>query len=242
MNTSHRKIELFWARLGILFNCAPLPRAPDIERLLLETARQLPSNARLFPLVVTWLAKFGVCVAKHRLRGLALRELELVHRPALGLLLESAIELGAPRDLAIVCEVCRPATEPRPLFDVYREAPSLAALAHKNASDVSARWGLWTPPIDLQADALRNTSWLLARNPELRPRFIRKGDLRCSILETLRLDLDGVAGSESELARLCAASRAAVKKSLEALIAEGELVSLPGQTPREGHPVRLVAA
>lgn len=241
MKTSAQKLEPAWARLGILLNAAPSPRTPDVERLLLESARQLHSNARLLPLVATWLATFGTCVAKHRLRGLALRELKVEHRPVLGLLLEAAIGLCAPRDLAIVSEVCRPATNPQPLFEAYRKSSSLAALAHKNASDISLRWGLWMPPVEPKADALRNAAWLLTRNPDLRARFIRKGDLRCSILETLQLDLAGVAASESELARLCAASRAAVKKSLAALLVEGEVHSEHGQSRREGHPVRLAA-
>lgn len=241
MKASLQKLEPAWARLGILFNCAPSQRTPDIERLLLETARQLPSNARLLPLVATWLGAFGACVAKHRLRGLVVRELEPEHRPALGLLLEASIEFGAPRDLAIVCKVCPPAREPRPLFDVYRDTPSLAALARKNASEPSLRWGLWAPAVEPKADALRNTAWLLARNPELRPRFFRKGDLRCSILETLRRDLGGRAASESALARRCAASRTAVKKSLTALIAEGEVASMHAQSRREGYSVRVAA-
>jgi hypothetical protein len=240
VNTPRINLEASWARLGVLFNCKPASRTPDVERLLLETARRLP-NARLLPLAATWLATFGSCVARHRLRGLILRELEPAHRPALGLLLEAAIELGAPRDLAIACEVCNREATPRPLFDVHRTSAALASIAEANASELSRRWGLWSPSIELKSDALRSAAWLHARNPDLRDRFVRKGDLRCSILETLRHDLGGVAASESQLARLCAASRAAINKSLASLAVEVAVAPKSAKSTREGRPVRLAA-
>lgn len=220
----------------------PSAQAPDLERLLLATARAVGSNARLFPLVVTWLSEYGNFVARHRLKRLVGTELAPESRPALGLILEAAVHHGASKDLLLAVEACRPAAPARPLFDIQREA-GLRAVAERTASSLSRRWGLWAPETQLRLDAIRPVGWLLQHNPEYRARIIRKGDLRCSIIESLRHDSPrGVARSESELARLAGANRSAVRKALAALVQEGEL-ALPDDGPnRRDHPVRLLSA
>ena len=241
---NHRahSIESQWARLGVLFNCAPAPRTPDLERLLLATARELAGNARLFPLAVTWLVEHGASVARHRLRRLVISELELAHRPVFGLVLESAIEHGAGRELSIAAEPCRPATPERPLFDAARGAVALEAVAARHASGLSRRWGVWAPEVVLKRDALRPGEWLLAHNASFRDRMIRKGDLRCSILESLRRDTSGSVGSESELARLSGATRAAVRKALASLVREGEVTTFCPPGNRRDHGVSVANA
>lgn len=215
--------EARWARLGALFNCAPSEEPVDLERLLLDTARRCGENARLLPLAVTWLADYGHFVAKHRLKRLIGAELEAEASAVLGLILESALKHGAAPDLQVPLEACRPARPGRPLSPAYGADPALAAIAEKNASTTSRRWGVWTPEPDLKSDAVRPVQWVLAQNPNYRDRVIRKGDLRCSILETLDRDLGGRAKSESELARLCGAQRTAIRKALAALVQEGEV-------------------
>ena len=52
-----------WARLGVMLNVEPVDRTPDVERLLLDTARLAPGNVRLFVLAATWLHRFSSYVA-----------------------------------------------------------------------------------------------------------------------------------------------------------------------------------
>lgn len=231
MNTAHTDIlERQWAQIGVLFGCEPSGSTPDLERLLLDTARKCPENARLLPLAVTWLVLYGQFVARHRLKRLALDELEAEARAVLGLLIEAAVERGGTRDLLIVSEVCGPRASPVPLSKVQRGRPALERIAERRASELSRRWGIWAPPVALREDAVRPALWLLTQNPEYRERIIRKGDLRASILETLRRDVPRhTAPSVSALTRLSGATRTAVHKALRALELEG--VVTVGKTP-----------
>lgn len=122
-----------WTRLGVLFGGRTARISPDIERLLLDTARLAPINARLFYLAVTWLSQYGNFVARHRLKRLVETELALSHHPALSALLTLAVKQGASKELLIATEPCEPAEESGPLFDVHRRSPTLADLARRNA-------------------------------------------------------------------------------------------------------------
>jgi len=217
-------IESQWARLGVLFNCALASATPDLERLLLDTARQLHHNGRLLPLISTWLVEHGLYVARHRLKRLIVEELEPEHQPALGLLLETAVEHGAPAELRRLCKVCIPSTDPSPLSVSFHTKPALIEIAQQTASELSKKWGLWSPAIQLKHDAICPSSWIRTHNPSLLPRLIRRGDLRCSILEVFARDLDNSASSISELARLTNATRPAVYDAVESLVCEGELI------------------
>lgn len=228
-----------WARLGVLLNAAPAAATPDLERLLLDSAREAPANVRLLTIAVSWLAAYGPLVARHRLRRLAVTELPIKFQPILGLVLDTAIAHGAPRELSIVTELCRVATPPRPLAAIQRDDASMAALAERTASPLARRWGVLAPEILPRPELLRPAPWILANNPGLRDRALRKGDLRCSILESLRIDAGGRAGSEAELARLCGATRAAVRKALTALVREGEVVAVQEPGNRRDHPITL---
>lgn len=223
MSESHAdKLIRDWVQVGVLFGCNPSGTSPDLERLLLDTARQCHTNARLLPLTVTWLVQYGQFVARHRLKRLALEELESEFQAVLGLIIEEAVEHGATRDLLIVSEACEPLAAPRPLAAAQQDDGPLARIAARKASDVSRRWGVLAPPVTLKEDAVRPVTWLLQRNPAYRERIIRKGDLRVSILETLRRDVIGHAvPSESALTRLSGATRTAVRKALAALELEG---------------------
>lgn len=239
MNTN--TIESRWARLGILYNAEPFDESPDIERLLLDTARELPANPRLYPLVVTWLVKHGFFVARHRLKHLITAELEIEHQPALGLLLHEAILHGAPAELCIACDACQSCGTPRPLFEEYSH-PALTKIAESNASDVSSLWGLWAPATTLKFDAIRPSKWILTNNSSAYDRIVRRGDLRASILEALRLDLGGVARSLSILGRVTGATRAAVRAAVESLIQEGAVNDQPRYRGAREREIELLAA
>ncbi|HCT46298.1 MAG: hypothetical protein CMJ35_15230 [Phycisphaerae bacterium] len=240
INTTNTTIESRWARLGVLFNAEPSPESPDIERLILDTARELPSNPRLFPLVITWLVEHGFFVARHRLKHLVTTELEPEHQPVLGLLLDEAIAHGAPAELRIVRDVCTPFTISRPLFDAYRD-PSLADIAKSSASESSKWWGIWAPPVELKRDAVRPSRWILEHNPHAFDRIVRRGDLRASILETLRIDLSGVVPSVAKLSRVIGATRVAVRAAIESLSQEGAIVAQSHQGSTKEREIGLAA-
>ncbi len=237
------KIERDWARLGVLFGCKPSGATPDLERLLIRTARHCPGNARLFPTVVTWLSKYSEYIARHRLKHLAATELTQSEKAVLGLIIEEALGHGATKDLQIVAEICLPRVEAGPLSDAQRESPVLAQIAEKHASEASRKWGVWVPPVTLKTDAIRPVEWLLEHNPSYLSRITRKGDLRVSILVSLRQDFPSqTAPSEIALARSSGATRIAVRKALRSLQLEGQVVVGPVPGNRRGHAVTLLDA
>lgn len=211
-----------WARLGVLFGDRPARTSPDLERLLLDTARLAPTSARLFYLAITWLSQYSNFVARHRLKRLVEAELALSHQPALAVLLTLAVKHGASKELLIAAEACEPAEESGPLFDVHRRSPALANLARRHACPEGLRWNLWLPDEPPKLDALRPARWIIERNPTYLDRIVRKGDLRASILLTLQHDVPGGSvESETALARLCSANRLAVRHALDDLEREG---------------------
>jgi len=217
-----------WTRVGVLFGARPARRSPDLERLLLDTARFASEHARLFYLAVTWLSRFGNFVARHRLKRLVETDLEARHQPVLGALLALAVRHGASRELLIAAEVCRQADAPGPLFDVHRRSPAFTKLAHRHACSQGLRWNLWLPDEPPKHDTLRPARWIIDRNRDYLDRIVRKGDLRCSILLALRHDTpDGHAKSETALAEMCSANRIAIRNALDDLEREGYTLRQP---------------
>ena len=228
-----------WTRLGVLLGTSAGAEAPDLERLLLATARFAPGNARVFGLAVGWLATFGHLVARHRLKHLIQAELEPEHQATLGLLLDMAARHGAPQALcATVRPVCRKSPQRTALFTAYRTA-GLEALAQSQSCPEAIRWNLYAPDFPPREDTLRPRAWVVAHNPDFGSRAAYKGDLRSSIVETLRHDLpkNGIA-SESGLARLCSATRPALREALGDLELENKIIWDKG---RSGNGVRLAA-
>jgi hypothetical protein len=210
-----------WTRIGAGFGADQSPEPPDLERLLLETARQAPGMARLFIMAATWLHRYGDLIAKHRLKRLVRDELEHEHRATLGLLLDIAQQGTHPARFASIIRELSPASEPHPLFDIERASAKLAERARRRASSISLRWGLWCEAIEFKDDALRPASWLMSQNPGLVMRADFRGDLRASVLAALEHDAD--AGlSELDLARRCGGSRAQVRSALDNLEMTGK--------------------
>ena len=207
-----------WARLGAMFNVAPAARTPDLERLLLRTARLAGNNAPQWVMAITWLAAYGELVARQRLARLAREELEAAHQPALGLMLETVVQL-APRHecrFRAAIAACAPAAHPGPLLDIDRRNAALASLAEREATALSKHWGVWFGPVALKSDALRPAEWVAAHNPALALRALTGGDLVASIMAEART-CRGVFKSEVELARRCGASRPAIREALQKL-------------------------
>lgn len=237
---SAERVRRLWARVGASFNVPPEPGPdPDLEWLLLQTARLVPGDPRLYVVVVSWLAVHSTYVARKRLRVLA-RTLTPDERGALGLIVDEAIRLGARKDLRQATKDCEPVSPPRPLFELYRSSPQLAGIAERQASAISRGWGLWAPAPVLKQDALRPPHWILATNPSYLWRAVRQGDLRESVLQILQRDVPGDwCGSESALAKLCGVTRPALRKALRALELEGCRFEAPERGPRRSKQLSL---
>jgi len=205
-----------WTRLGVTFAARPASRTPDLERLILDTARHAHANARLWIMAITWLCRYSDCTAKHRLKALALDELEARHLPTFGLMLETIREKSGTRRFDSLIEWCPAAAEPDHLFDIARITPTTAKLSREKASKTSIRWGRWAEDFDLKNDALKSARWIIENNPSFRYRMIYKGNLRASILAELENN-PGSGRSESELSRACGSSRPAIVAALRDL-------------------------
>jgi DNA-binding MarR family transcriptional regulator len=216
-----------WVRLGVLLNVEAADQAPDVERLLLDTARVASANSRLFILAGSWLALFGDYVAKHRLAQLILDELEAEHRPTLGFLLEWATENSAEngRRFNGAILACGRATDERPLFDVERRNEAFASLAQQRASKLSRKWGRWAADFELKLSALRPLEWIAAHNPQLCERALTGGDLLASVLAEIE-EAGGKIESESELAKRCGVSRPAMREAIRRLQLAGRVRSI----------------
>lgn len=218
-----------WRALGIAFDARPLGHDPDLERLLLDTARAMPAMPRLLPMVATWLERYGDAVARHRLRRLAMDELAPESHPTLGILLESADEGQHPARFPTVLKDLRPAAVPQPLFEVERATRALSDRARRRASTLSVRWGAWCEPVEFRPDTLGPTQRVMRRNPWLRLAADFRGDLRASVVAALRHDPEA-RESEVGLARAAGGSRAQVRNALANLELTGhaERVREPG--------------
>lgn len=221
-NADLNRIIARWTRLGVLFGGRPSRTSPDLERLLLDTARRASRNARLFYLALTWLSQYGNFVARHRLKRLVETACDDALHPAIATLLSLAVKHGASKELLIATRGCRPAERIGPLFDVHRRSAALSDLARRHACPEGLRWNLWLPDEPPKLDALRPARWIIERNPDYLDRIVRKGDLRISIVLTLQHDVPrGGVASETALARLCSANRVAVRHALDDLEDEG---------------------
>lgn len=214
-----------WSSLGAGFAAEPLDAHDlDLERLLLDTTRHIPTMARLFTMAATWLHIYGDTIAKHRLIRLIDDELEPEYRPVLGLLLDTAQQGTHPRAFESITKRLSPEASPKPLFESSRENGTLAEIAQRRASSLSRKWGLWAQPVELKRDAIRPPSWMMERHPELRTRADFRGDLRASILAALRHDPNAGA-SESRLADAAGGSRSQVRNAINNLVLSGRVSS-----------------
>lgn len=213
-----------WTSVGAGFNTEPASGPIDMERLLLDTARHASAMSRLFIMAATWLHTYGDLIAKHRLKRLIRDELELEYQPILGLLLDIAQQSTHPLEFQTVTRTLQPATLPRPLFDIDRTHPKLAERAERGSSRIARAWNLWCAPFEFKVNALRPASWLMKRHPEFITRADFRGDLRASILASLRHD-EGAGHSEQRLARMAGGSRAQAIASLRNLELTGRVSS-----------------
>ena len=232
-------IEGRWARLGLRIAHAPAAATPDIERLFIDTCGLLPHKPHMLPGLVTWIALYGNFIARHRLRRLVQACVSPEAKAAAGLIAELAIAVGGPQDLAMTIESCLPIKPGKPLAVAHRSDQAMMKMSEAYAADLSVKWGLWTAECEADPRYVMPVQWILTRNPGMRERVVRKGDLRSTILETLRHDTGGVADSELALARLSGATRAAVHSAVYSLVQEGAVEVAPHERHKRKVVIRL---
>lgn len=213
MNIELHNLTADWACLGAGFNTDPATSLPDLERLLLRTARGLRLSPKMLAMAATWLGRFGHLVAEDRLAHLVTSELEEKYLPGLGLLLETARAAHPRPPLKQVLALCHSAKTPGPLFDQSRKSVAFTELARLRASPESRRWGCWADPVDLKFDALMGMRWLLGKHPEMQFRAEYFGDLRASVLAAV-LHEPGARASELALQRAIGHSRSGIRDAL----------------------------
>lgn len=215
-----RELVARWTRVGAAFNVLPAAETPDLEQLLIDTVRCQPLEARLFIMALTWLCRYSHLVARHRLRALAIAQLSPGERSILGLLFDLVQQHTGFTRFHDLINVCPPRSRPAPLFAAASADPAIADRVRRRASDIAMRWNLWVEPLELKFDALRPAQWVIQHNAPFAVRERFAGDLRASIIETLRCT-PGAGRSELELARHCSATRPALRAALARLAAAG---------------------
>jgi hypothetical protein len=162
-------LSRLWARAGAMFASTPADVSPNLESLLLDTARHASENPRLLIMAATWLARYGRWVNVEDLASKTRNELELRFKPVMGVLLECAGNLSFGRiDFSKAIAECSPASEAQPLFDIERQNPTLWKLAERSASDISRKWGVWVPNFEPKYNAIRPEEWVASNNPSFR--------------------------------------------------------------------------
>lgn len=156
-----------WARLGVLLNVEAADHTPDLERLLLDTARVISANSRLLTLAASWLSRHASLIDLPRLSLQIQNHLEVKYRPNLGLLLELAGQFSPAVELSSAVDACGPAVDSRPLSDVESDNPVFRRLAEQRASALSRKWGRWTIDMAPKNSALRPSEWIAQHNPSL---------------------------------------------------------------------------
>ncbi len=227
MSRELSRLESQWTRLGCSFAGAPDLSTPDLELLILETARWSPMSPRLFVMAITWLSRYAELVAEHRMATMVRREPDESIKATLGLLLDEAglhaRRHDRRRNLRRAMKLCAPAERPGPLFELERRSPAMIDRAERRASDTSKRWNVWTERVEPKFDALRPPAWVISENPSLAFRADFRGDLRASVLLVLREEPQA-GRTVSRLAKRCGASRAATLYALEDLELGGHIL------------------
>lgn len=211
-----------WTRIGVMFNVTPSDTAPDLERLLIDTAKVAGEDPRLFGMAATWMSKYAHFIAKHRLARMVSDELSIPQSAVLGLLIDFARRFAKAPILPLVLRACTRLANPRPLFSADRSNHAFAQVAKDYACDISLRWGLWTDDLEPSYDALRPVEHLLEQNPGFRIRARFQNDLRLSVLMCLDYEYVNPV-SEAELTRRCGVTRRAMHNAIDILWQSGDI-------------------
>ena len=214
-----------WARLGVWLSVARADGSVDVEALVIRTARVARADERLFVGAATWLATYHGWVNGRRLAALMakLRRSDPVASAVAGALLSLAtagarrLASGRATELKGAIGECRPLGRPRPFFTVMERFPAIRPQLRAGASPLYRRWGLWHDDESLKPTALRPSSWLLRRVPELRVRALVGPSLEADLVTRA---LTGPLTAR-DLARATGVSYAAAHGAADRLVARG---------------------
>jgi hypothetical protein len=162
---SSSTVSSLWARAGAMFLIEPAASSPDLERLLIETARHSRENSRLFIMAATWLSRYGDLVSSDRLGKMIEEERDQNLSAVLGLLLDEVKVISGSTHFDETIAKCQPANKAQPLFEIEQRNPTLRKLAERHASALSKKWNLWAEPFEPKYNAIRPKSWIVAMNP-----------------------------------------------------------------------------
>ncbi len=186
VNITPQLLAARWSRAGALFNAPPAADSPDLEALLLDTARHAHGNSRLYTMAASWLASNDMLILPERLRALIRDELEPRFQPAMGLILDTARGCSGSHRLDAAISACSPAATPEPFFDAERTNPVLRKLAERHASPLSRKWNLWAGEFKLKSDAIKTLASILLDNPIYQDRLSEAGTLALPNAHDLR--------------------------------------------------------
>ncbi len=155
-----------WAQAGAMFLIYPASTPLDFEQLLLDTARHISGNSRLFIMAASWLAKYGGRISVPRLAHMIEFKLEPEFKPVIGLLLDQARQFSGDTSFDRAISLCTPAGEARPLFEIERRNATLRKLAERHAPKLSRKWNLWAADFTPRFDAIRPEAWMASKNPK----------------------------------------------------------------------------
>jgi len=201
-------VRASWVRLGVNVSGAPSPTPVDLEALLLETAKLVRTDARLFWGVASWLHVYGNLVDGRLLSNM----LSKTPPPAAFAALVIASECP---QLTALLRRCKPTAPPLPLFEVMTTSNILRDKVTRAHLPQFAAWGFLVDEVQLRPEALRPATWLYRNNHALLIRAILGAGLRAQIL-TVLID-DGAPSTASDLARRLGRQYASVHGTLGCL-------------------------
>ncbi|MFG0247554.1 MAG: hypothetical protein ACF8OB_01600 [Phycisphaeraceae bacterium JB051] len=160
-----------WARIGLFIGEEIASTTPHLEQLIIDTARAIPNNARLFYAIMSWLSQYGVLVNVGQLQKLLEDDLASEHHPALAALIALSVKHGAPSKLMRISDRCEAADNTRPLFISHQHSVTLKDLAKQQACSECLKWNIWVTDQNPLGDILRPLPWILKHNPEFKSRL-----------------------------------------------------------------------
>jgi hypothetical protein len=209
-------IQAQWVRLGALFHVRKADTTPDVEALLIKTARVAGQSARLLAMSISWLVRYEKLVCRHRLAAILREVKERETLATMGYMLSAVKRETGGDHFNRAIGACKPSPRPLVLFDAYRMTQGLRKVAKAQSDPLAIQWGLYAPRERDYDDAIRPTAWTMEQNPGLYHRAVFGGQLTASVLAAL--EADPQAGrSESALAKRLGATRVALRDAVNHL-------------------------
>ena len=215
-----------WRKLGTSFNVEPCKETPNIENLIILSARYIPEFSRLLPMLEAWLSKYEVLVCRHHLARMVSQLQDQKSSAILGYLFSRLRAKTESKHFNIVIKQCKPLFQPEPLFHVDQKNDKTKAFAERFSEPEAIEWGLWASHERPYESAIMDSTWLMKENPTLHYRALFSGKLQATIISVL-LESEDHGQSETRLSKACNVTRVALRDALEHLDLCGYIQRLP---------------